>query len=105
MADDGLQPATKADLQELKAELKAELKTEFKAELNASLQELELRLREHTENIETRLLTAFQQWASPIASRVRSVESVHGERLSALEERMMAVEKRLVTPPRPQPNQ
>ncbi len=61
----------------------------------------ELHMREHVESIETRLLTAFQQWAVPVNSRMRRIELGEGgmnERLITIEERLMSLEKRLAPP-------
>ena len=61
----------------------------------------ELHMREYVESIETRLLTAFHAWASPINARIRRIEvgeSGVNERLISLEERLMNLEKRLWPP-------
>jgi hypothetical protein len=79
------------------------------ARMREQLQSSEERLHLYVEKIETNLLTAFHGWDSPMAGRVRKLETappVVDERLSALEDRMMAVEKRLgPTPYTPGQNQ
>ena len=61
----------------------------------------DLHMREHVETVETRLLTAFQQWAVPVNGRLRRLETVDtlaNERLVMIEERLMTIEKRLGPP-------
>lgn len=90
MALDNTDPATKGDLNDLRVE--------FKSDMN----ELEFRVLDRMETIETRLLTAFQQWAVPVNARLRKLEAGDGmldERLAMIEERLMTVERRLGAPP------
>ena len=61
----------------------------------------EMHMREYVESIETRLLTAFQQWAVPVNGRMRRIElgeSGINERLITIEERILSLEKRLGPP-------
>lgn len=61
------------------------------------LEAMENRLREHTETVETRLLSEFWKWArsSDIKTRQHGVTiSVMDERLTAVEERMSELERR-----------
>lgn len=52
---------------------------------------LEIRLREHTESVETRLLTEFWKWAKTSDARYRQGQAVVG----ALDDRVQAVEDRV----------
>ena len=84
-------PATKADVAELKAEFKhdlAEIKTEFKQDLIG----LEERLKAHSENIETKLLIAFHNWARGAEVKFRAMPLLE-ERLSIIEERVGRLER------------
>jgi len=84
------QPATKADV------------AEVRSELEARLVELEARLVEHVRHIETSLLTAFHNFAQGVNVRFRKIEADLSNldtatlaRLDAVEQRMLALEMRL----------
>jgi hypothetical protein len=84
------QPATKADLQATKDELRAEIA--------ASAERVTERLTDTMRQIETNLLTEFHRYAKGQNARVHNVEVGETDmklRLSALEDRVLAIETRL----------
>ena len=92
---------------ELKAELKADisgLKVELKSDisgLRAEMIALEERLREYVHDTETRIVGEFFKYAQSMDGRMRTNEVVvlpMLDRMSALEARLLAVEKRLRLP-------
>jgi hypothetical protein len=103
------EPATKGDIEDLKQELKQELKEEFKQELKQELaivrsemQHMYNDMVERMSDIETKLLKAFYTFAESNQKRLSETERENAglkERLSILETRMLAVEKRLNMPP------
>jgi hypothetical protein len=82
--------ATKQDLSELKASIKEEL-ADVVERLFASQRELESRLNEKIERIETTLLTEFHKWVSPQAARQRT----HSAALRAIDLEMEQLDERL----------
>jgi hypothetical protein len=67
------------------------------AELKQALAELETRLSDRIENTETKLLTAFHNWAQTYEVRARgTVTAVHEfeDRLGFVEERLNKLERR-----------
>ena len=79
------QPATKADLNNLRKELLGEL--------HGSLTTLRDELIDKMRDMQTEVLRAFHGWASPIEIRLRSLPNI-GERLGLLEERVSSIERR-----------
>jgi len=70
------------------------------ANLNSAVQEMRLFVREQVELSETRIITAFWNWARPIEARMRVLDvsdAAASERLTGLEGRMGEVERRLGT--------
>jgi hypothetical protein len=66
-------------------------------ELKQYLNAMEARLREHTENVETRLLGEFWKWARTADARYRqSAGQVTGlaDRVEIVEDRISALERR-----------
>jgi ABC-type phosphate transport system auxiliary subunit len=88
-------PATKQDLVTLRQELKqdtAALRQEItglRQELKQDMVHMEDRVVEQMRDMQTELLRAFHNWASPADVRLRS----HEERLTLLEERVFAIER------------
>lgn len=68
-------------------------------ELKAYLDEMKRELREHTEQVETRLLSEFWKWARTADARYRQSTGVVG----ALDERLQAVEDRVAELERKRP--
>jgi hypothetical protein len=62
------------------------------AELKAHLEAMEARLRERIDNVETKLLSAFYDWARPVEIRLRTLPYIE-ERLGLLEERISKIER------------
>ncbi|HYA16668.1 MAG TPA: hypothetical protein VEF06_04340 [Bryobacteraceae bacterium] len=94
------------------AELRTEMRTEFRSGMDALRAEMDTRfaavdaefesVRADLERLETRLLTAFHSWASPMEGRVRDMSKLalgSAERLGMLEDRVSAIERRLGLPP------
>jgi len=61
------------------------------AELKAYLEGMETRLREHTEETETRLLREFWKWARTADARYRQ----HHAEVTGLDERVLNLEDRV----------
>ena len=60
-------------------------------ELKSYLEAMEMRLREHTETVETRLLSEFWKWARSSDIKARQ----HSNNIGSIDERLLAVEERL----------
>jgi hypothetical protein len=60
-------------------------------ELKSYLEAMETRLREHTEIVETRLLSEFWKWARSSDIKARQ----HTNNIVSIDERLLAVEERL----------
>src|SRR5437870_1948117 len=94
MADENL-PVTKKDFDSLRDWL-AERMDAQEARLQKSMEEQESRLLERMEAQETRLLTAFHRFAEANHARIYKVEAgqrIDGDRLTKLEERVLALEE------------
>ena len=68
---------------------------ELRQHLNAMEQrmvEMEQRLVDRIEAVETKLLTAFHDWARPVEIRLRTLPMME-ERLGLLEERVSKIER------------
>ena len=76
-------PATKRDLSELEARM-----VDRFTELEARMVD---RFTEALRDVETKLLTAFHQWAPAMEIRVRS----HGQNINTLDERVTLLEERI----------
>ena len=79
----------KADMTGMKADmtgLKADMGT-LRADIREEMGEMKRELREHTETVETRLLTEFWKWAKTADARYRQNQAVVG----AMEDRVGAV--------------
>ena len=90
-------PASKADLQELKTELRADLQ-ELEIRLKESETQMFDRLTEFMRGIETSLLTEFHLYAKAQTSRVHAVEIRSGDmeqRVHLIEERLLELEGRI----------
>jgi hypothetical protein len=64
-------------------------------DLKAYLESMEARLREHTEAVETRLLSEFWKWGKTADARYRQHHSVVNgldERVALVEDRITAIE-------------
>jgi len=119
--DDGNQPATKADIGALQADigalkadvgalkadvgtLKADVGT-LKADvgaLKADMEELRDGLQERIQDAETKLLTAFYDFAKAHQQRISQLEGNDAtltRRVAGIEDRLLEVEKRLNMPP------
>jgi hypothetical protein len=104
----GDHPATKQDLAELRADVSA-LEERFLEALHTSedrlrefVQGTEDRVREFVRDVETNLLKAFYSFAESDAQRHTLSEGQQAnllKRMGVLEERVLAVEKRLNMPP------
>jgi Skp family chaperone for outer membrane proteins len=122
----GNQPATKADLAELRTEFKAdmaelrtefkadmaELRSEFKADVAALKQDIEQSraefnhgfddLKETMRDAQTEILKAFYGYTQTADARFKESDGsivALKQRLSVVEERLLEVEKRLNLPP------
>jgi hypothetical protein len=76
----------------------AELRTDLRSEMDVRF----AAAREDLEKVETRLLSAFHSWASPMEIKVRQMTTLalgSAERLGLLEDRISAIERRLDLPP------
>jgi hypothetical protein len=73
-------PATKQDLQDLRAELRGDLR------------ELEDRLVERMRDMQTEVLRAFHDWSRPVEIKLRTLPMID-ERLGLLEERISRIER------------
>ena len=62
------------------------------AELRQHLNAMEQRLNDRIEAVETKLLTAFHDWARPVEIRLRTLPMLE-ERLGLLEERVSKMER------------
>ena len=81
-------PATKKDLDELKAELTVELTGE--------MGRMEDRLMEKMRDMQTELLRAFNRWQDSIHLRMRHLEVNASNDTTAVKARMDVMERRLV---------
>ena len=66
-------------------------------ELKAHLDAMEARLRAHTEEVETNLLSEFWKWARTADARYRQHQGVVGgldQRVQAVEDRVAELERR-----------
>jgi hypothetical protein len=102
--DQGSQPATKADLQDLRAELQdqaAQLRAEqqqFRAEVHHSYDDLKETMRDG----QTELLKAIYNYVETTDLKLRDGQATDAslrDRMSVLERRLTDVEKRLNMPP------
>jgi hypothetical protein len=64
-------------------------------ETKNALEGMGTRILERIEATETKLLSAFHGWARPIETRMRSLPAID-ERLGYMEERISAVERKLL---------
>jgi hypothetical protein len=90
--NDGDQPATKKDLNDLRSELHGDmdqLRTESRGDMDRLREELVEKMRD----MQTEVLRAFHGWASPIEIRLRALPNME-ERLVLLEERVSTIERR-----------
>ena len=100
----GKDPITKADLMSFQEGLLVSMQEQFATAERRTQEQFaaaEMHMREYVESIETRLLTASQQWAVPVNSRMRRIELGEAgvnERLITIEERIMSLQKRLGPP-------
>ena len=62
------------------------------AELRQYLDAMKQELIDHIETVETKLLTAFHDWARPVEIRLRTLPMME-ERLGLLEERVSKIER------------
>jgi hypothetical protein len=62
------------------------------SELKQYLDAIEQRLADRIEAVETKLLTAFHDWARPVEIRLRTLPMLE-ERLGLLEERVSKIER------------
>jgi hypothetical protein len=90
--NDGDQPATKKDLNDLRSELHGDmdqLRTESRGDMDRLREELVEKMRD----MQTEVLRAFHGWAGPIEIRLRALPNME-ERLVLLEEQVSAIERR-----------
>ena len=96
---DALKTGIQQDLAGLKADitgLKADMGT-LRADIRQEMGEMKRELREHTETVETRLLTEFWKWAKTADARYRQNQAVVGamdDRVGAVEDRVSELERR-----------
>jgi hypothetical protein len=99
--ENGHEPATKADLQELGQQLRSEIRDnveQLRSEFHHEFDDL----RESFRDGQTELLKAFYNFAQTIEIKLRDGEQSDialRQRLSAVEVRLTEVEKRLHLPP------
>ena len=97
MSDERNGPATKGDIQDLRAEFLAEIDG-----LRAESKSMEDRLVEAFRDGQTEMLKAFYNYTQTSGERIASTESETvsvKKRLAILESRIQEVERRLNTPP------
>ncbi len=109
--DNGHEPATKADVQEVKNDVQAvkndvqAVKNDLQAvknDLESGLQAVRDELLEAIRDTETRLLKAFYDFADSNQKRLSATETLGAlvvDRLGSIERRVTDIEKRLNTPP------
>lgn len=73
------------------AELRQHLNA-MEQRLGKEMVEMEQRLVDRIEGVETKLLTAFHDWARPVEIRLRTLPMIE-ERLGLLEERVSKMER------------
>jgi septal ring factor EnvC (AmiA/AmiB activator) len=95
--DNGHEPATKADLEQLRSEIK-ENAEQLRSEFHHGFDELKESLRD----VQTELLKAFYSFAQSSEAKLKDAETSDTalrQRLTAVEMRLTEVEKRLNLPP------
>jgi uncharacterized protein YceH (UPF0502 family) len=95
--ENGRQPATKHDIEQLRSELKQDIEL-----LRSEVSHIHRDLGERLERSETNLLKAFYSFAESNNRRIGQIEgnmSAFTDRLSTLEIRVLEIEKRLNIPP------
>jgi DNA repair exonuclease SbcCD ATPase subunit len=100
MNDDRNAPATKGDIEDLRAELKADL-----GDLRADIRATESRLVENFRDIQTELLKAFYSFTESNRQRVAQLEGNQGaliNRTGTLEDRVTDLERKVNFPEHPQ---
>ena len=102
-----MDPELKAYLEGFKTEFEGlrsnfqDLKSNFqdlKLDFDGKLESMERRLKEHTEIVETRLLSEFWKWGRVTDQRLRRLdvgEATTVDRLATIEERVFALERRM----------
>ena len=102
-----LRAATKGDIEQLRTEVKSDigqLRSEMKSDIDQLRSEMNHQYRDLVERFDdnmTRLMNAFYASAETNSKRIALVEGNEAavrNRLGSLEDRMMAVEKRLIMP-------
>lgn len=102
------EPATKADIQRLQSELHGrtdQLRSEMKEtsdQLRSEMHHNYDDLKETMRDVQTELLKAFYTFATTADARQKANESAHSgmnDRLTAVEQRVTELEKRLNLPP------
>ena len=103
--ENGSEPATKRDLEQFGAQLRSEMDQKLERlehRFDQKLEGLENNLAERIEKVETNLLKAFYGYAESVDKRFGNVDvniAAFMNRLSTVETRLLAVEKRLDLPP------
>ena len=80
-------PATKQDIQEVIQRM-----DEMRDATKQDLHEMEDRLTEKMRDMQTEVLRAFHNWASPLETRIRHIPEIE-MRLGWLEDRISAIER------------
>jgi len=90
-----MEPELKAYLDKITSQL-ADMKGDIVG-IRDEMSSMETRLREHTETIETKLLTEFWNWAKTAEARFRQARNSVGvfeDRVEAIEDRVSELERR-----------